>query len=85
MPGVRLVHLGRTGLVHDVLDSAATGVAVLVGDFDAESVTDQTPFVLGEDLFRPVTAGFRVGDDARDVYREALRRGRGSLLAWNRS
>ena len=57
----------------NVLDSAETGVAVVIGDSDAEHITDETPFVLDENLFRPVTAGFGAGEDARDVYREAIR------------
>ncbi len=50
----------------NVLDSAE--VAVVVGDSDAGYVTD----VLDENLFRPVEMGFGVGEDARDVYREAI-------------
>ena len=57
----------------NVLDSAETGVAVVIGDSDAGYITDETPFVLDENLFRPVTAGFGAGEDARDVYREAIR------------
>ena len=50
-----------------VLDS--TEVAVVVGDLDAGYVTE----TLDENLFRPVTEGFGVGEDARDVYRQAIK------------
>ena len=50
-----------------VLDSAE--VAVVVGDLDAGYVVE----TLDENLFRPVTEGFGVGEDARDVYREAIK------------
>ena len=56
-----------------VLDSAESHVAVVVGDSDAGYITDETPLVLDENLFRPVTVGFGVGEDARDVYREAIK------------
>ena len=56
----------------NVLDSAEVHVAVVVGDSDAGYVTDEMPFVLDENLFRPVEVGFGVGEDARDVYREAI-------------
>lgn len=55
-----------------VLDSAEARVAVVVGDSDAVYGADETPFVLDENLFRPVTEGFGAGEDARDVYREAI-------------
>ena len=50
----------------NVVDSAK--VAVVVGDSDAGYVTG----ILDENLVRPVEMGFRVGEDARDVYREAI-------------
>ena len=56
----------------NVLDSAETGLAVVVGDSDAGYITDETPFVLGDNLFRPVKTGYGAGEDARDVYREAI-------------
>ena len=57
----------------NVLDSAEAHLAVVVDDSDAGKTTDETPFVLNENLFRPVTVGFGVGEDARDVYREGIR------------
>ena len=56
----------------NVLDSGEVGVAFVAGDTDAGCVTDETPFVLDENLFRPVTGSFGAGEDARDVYREAV-------------
>lgn len=49
----------------NVLDSAEVPVVV---HSDVGSITD----VLDENLFRPVTEGFGAGEDARDVYREAI-------------
>ena len=49
-----------------VLDSSE--VAVVVGDSEAGYTTD----ILDDNLFRPTEEGFRVGEDARDVYREAI-------------
>ena len=57
----------------NVVDSGEVGVAVVTGDPDAGCVTDETPFVLDENLFRPVTGSFGAGEDARDVYREAIK------------
>lgn len=54
----------------NVLDSAEAAAAVI--DPDTGSVTHETPFVLDENLFRPVTEGFGAGEDARDVFREAI-------------
>ena len=54
----------------NVLDSAEAAVAVV--DSDAESVTHETPLIIDENLFRSVTDGFGTGEDARDVYREAI-------------
>ena len=56
----------------NVRDSAETGVAVVVGDSQSGYITGETPFVLDENLFRPVEAGFGVDGDARDVCREAV-------------
>ena len=50
----------------NVVDSAE--VAVVVGDPDAGYVAED----FDENLLRPVEVGFRVGEDARDVYREAI-------------
>ena len=55
-----------------VLDSPETYVAVVARDSDGAYITDEAPFVLNENLFRPVTLGFGVEEDARDVYREAI-------------
>ena len=49
-----------------VLDSAE--LAAAAGDSDAGYITD----VLDENLFRPVEEGLGVGEDARDVYRDAI-------------
>ena len=57
----------------NVVDSGEVGVVVVTGDPDAGCVTDETPFVLDENLFRPVTGSFGAGEDARDVYREAVK------------
>ena len=54
----------------NVLDLADVAVVV---DPDGRSITDGTVFVLEENLFRPVTDGFGADEDARDVYREAIR------------
>ena len=56
----------------NVLDSSESCVAVFFGDSDGRYITDETPFVLDGNLFRPVMVGFGVGEDARDVYREAI-------------
>ena len=56
----------------NVVDSAEVHVAVAAGDPDAGYVADEAPVGLDENLFRPVTGGFGEGEDARDVYREAL-------------
>ena len=51
----------------NVLDSSE--VAVVVGDPEAGYTTD----ILDENLWRPRAEGFGVGEDARDVYGEAIR------------
>lgn len=51
----------------NVLDSSE--VPVVVRDSNAGYITD----VFAENLFRPVEEGFGAGEDARDVYREAIR------------
>ena len=56
----------------NVVDSAEVYVAIAAGDPDAGYVAEEGPFGLDENLFRPVTAGFGEGEDARDIYREAL-------------
>lgn len=56
----------------NVVDSAEEYVAVAAGDFDVGYVPEETRFLLDENLFRPVTGGFGAGQDARDIYREAL-------------
>jgi hypothetical protein len=50
----------------NVLDSSE--VAVVAGDSEAGYTTD----TLDENLYRPTEEGFGVGEDARDVYREAI-------------
>ena len=58
-----------------VLDSAEVGLGLVVtrGDQDSGSVVShETPVALGENLFRPLMDGFGMGEDARDVYGEAL-------------
>jgi len=50
----------------NVLDSSE--VPVVVGDSEAGYTTD----TLDENLYRPTEEGFGVGEDARDVYREAI-------------
>ena len=57
----------------NVLDSADAHLAVVVDGSDSGDSTAETSFVLEENLFRPVTGGFGVGEDARDVYRQAIR------------
>lgn len=56
----------------NVHDSEAVGLAVVIASTDTDCVAYETPCVLDENLFRPVTDGFGAGKDARDVYREAL-------------
>jgi len=51
----------------NVLDSSE--VVVVVGDSEAGYTTD----ILDENLSRPMVEGFGVGEDARDVYRAALK------------
>ena len=53
----------------NVLDSAQVPVVV---HSDVGSITDETLFILDENLFRPVTEGFGADEDARDMYREAI-------------
>ena len=55
-----------------VLDSAEVGLAILVDDPSAGNVASDAPFVVGENLFRPIIDGFGTGEDARDVYRTAI-------------
>ena len=57
----------------NVVDSGEVGVVVVAGDPEAGCVTDETPSLLDENLFRPVTGSFGAGEDARDVYREAVK------------
>ena len=59
-----------------VLDSAEVGLGVLVARGDQDScdpVLEETPVSIGENLYRPLVDGFGKGEDARDVYGEALR------------
>ena len=50
----------------NVLDSSE--VAVVVGDPEAGYTTG----IFDENLYKPMKEGFRVDEDARDVYREAI-------------
>ena len=57
-----------------VIDSAEVGLVVTRGEEGAgHLVAHETPFVLGENLYRPLVDGFGMGEDARDVYDEALK------------
>ena len=51
----------------NVLDSSE--VAVVVGDPEEAGYTTG---ILDENLYKPMKEGFRVDEDARDVYREAI-------------
>jgi len=59
-----------------VLDSAEVGLGVVVARGDRYSgylASRETPVLaLGENLFRPLVNGFGMGEDARDIYGEAL-------------
>lgn len=59
-----------------VLDSSMVGLGVVEihrGPESDDAVAYETPFALGENLFRPIEEGFGIGEDARIIYREALR------------
>ena len=59
-----------------VLDSAEVDlcvVEVLGGPESGQALVHETPFGLGENLFRPVTEGFGAGEDGRIVYRQAMK------------
>ena len=68
------INLERNNILKEyqlsVVDSAEVGVVIV--DPHEEGGTDETPFILDENLFRPVTGEFGAGEDARDVYRLAL-------------
>ena len=58
-----------------VLDSSVVGLGLVETRADQDvddGVLYEGPFVLEENLFRPLEKGFGVGEDARDVYRDAL-------------
>ena len=58
-----------------VLDSAEVGVGVVEfkgGRESGRAVAHEAAVALGENLFRPLEKGFGMGEDARDVYRDAL-------------
>lgn len=60
----------------NVCDSAEVGlclVEVRGGPESSQALVHETPFTLGENLFRPVTDGFGAGEDGRDVYRNAVK------------
>ena len=59
-----------------VLDSAEVGlcvVQILGGQESSHTLVHETPFMLGENLVRPVTEGFGAGEDGRNVYRHAVK------------
>ena len=59
-----------------VLDSTEVGLGVVAVQGDQDSgyaASHVTPVALGENLYRPLVDGFGMGEDARDVYGEALR------------
>ena len=56
-----------------VLDSAVVGLGVVEKDEAGREVVVESPVAVNENLFRPIENGFGLGDDARDVYQEALR------------
>ena len=56
-----------------MLDSAAVGLAVVQIDRDkGHAVAYETLVALEENLIRPLEEGFGMGEDERDVYRDAL-------------
>lgn len=56
-----------------VLDSSVVGLAVVETDPETgHSVAVESPVVVDENLLRPLESGFGIGEDARDVYRDAL-------------
>ena len=58
-----------------VLDSAVVGLGLVKTDGGQESglaTAHRTPVAPRENLFRPLEEGFGMGEDARDVYRDAL-------------
>lgn len=57
----------------NVYDSAVIGLAVVEGDEAGSEVAIESPFILDENLFRPIEAGFQTGEDARDAYADALK------------
>ena len=56
-----------------VLDSADAGLVVPRGNQDpVHAASHETRVVVGENLFRPSIEGFGAGEDARDIYGDAL-------------
>ena len=55
----------------EVLDSAEVGLVVL-GRSYGRSASGEELFTVGENLYRPLTEGLGEGEDARDIYREAV-------------
>ena len=55
-------------------DSAEVAVVVVedAATSRSASMTEETPFAVDENMFRPVKDGFAAGADARDVYRDAV-------------
>lgn len=57
----------------NVLDSGEVNLVVIGEGLDSGCAAHASPSVLNENLFRPVTGSFGAGEDARDVYREAVK------------
>lgn len=57
----------------NVHDSADIGLVVVERDEAGNEVAVESPFTVDENLFRPIEAGFQVGEDARDAYADALK------------
>ena len=58
-----------------VLDSAVVGLGLVKtdgGQTSGHTAAPKTPVAPRENLFRPLEEGFGIGEDARDVYRDAL-------------
>ena len=58
-----------------VLESGEVDIVVVgdAGNADSGGLSTSTElFTLGENIFKPVTGGFGEGEDARDIYRDAV-------------
>ncbi|MYC61084.1 MAG: hypothetical protein F4X09_12955 [Gammaproteobacteria bacterium] len=56
----------------NVHDSASVGLVAVEMDEAGNEVAVESPFMLDENLYRPIEEGFQVGEDARDVYVNAI-------------